>query len=59
MDIVLKRGTQADLFEKIRNIAELCKISNIEKYISESFEKVPNSSALKYIGEFNKSDVML
>ena len=37
----------------------MCRISNIEKMLSDSFEAMPENRGLHYIGELNKNDVML
>ncbi|MDE6137888.1 MAG: hypothetical protein K2F57_00290 [Candidatus Gastranaerophilales bacterium] len=59
MDIALNQGLASDFTEKIRTLSNMCRISNIEKMLSDCFESMPESQGLHYIGEFNKNDVML
>ncbi len=59
MEIALKQGLTLDLAERIRVLSNMCRISNIEKILSDSFETMPESRGLHYIGELNKNDVML
>ncbi len=59
MDVALKQTTGLDLVGKIRAISDMCRISNIEKLLSDGFEGLPETSAtVDYIGELNKNDVM-
>ncbi len=59
MEIALKQGFTLDLAERIRALSNMCRISNIEKMLSDSFEAMPENRGLHYIGELNKNDVML
>jgi hypothetical protein len=52
MDIALEHGID---FNWIRNITNICKLSNIEKLLSDCLENLPEKSALDYIGELNKN----
>ena len=38
MEIALKQGFTLDLAERIRALSNMCRISNIEKMLSDSFE---------------------
>lgn len=58
MDIALKQGLTFDLTERVKALSNMCRISNIEKLLSDCFESMPESRGLHYIGEFNKNDVM-
>lgn len=58
MEIALHPTKTLDLCEKVRNISNLCKISNIEKMLSNCFESIPNNSPIDYVGELNKNDIM-
>ena len=59
MEIALKQGFTLDLAARIRALSNMCRISNIEKMLSDSFEAMPENRGLHYIGELNKNDVML
>ena len=59
MEIALKQGFTLDLAERIRALSNMCRISTIEKMLSDSFEAMPENRGLHYIGELNKNDVML
>ena len=59
MEIALKQDFTLDLAERIRALSNMCRISNIEKMLSDSFEAMPENRGLHYIGELNKNDVML
>ena len=59
MEIALKQEFTLDLAERIRALSNMCRISNIEKMLSDSFEAMPENRGLHYIGELNKNDVML
>ncbi|MBQ8459424.1 hypothetical protein IJ541_04905 [bacterium] len=56
MDIVLRQGINFDFIDKIKKISGICKLSNIEKMLSDCFEGVPQSKYLDYIGELNKNE---
>ncbi len=58
MEIALSQGSTVDFWGKLRNITSFCKISNIEKLLSDGLENMPSSSPVDYIGELNKNDVM-
>ncbi|MCM1338329.1 MAG: hypothetical protein NC191_01500 [Muribaculaceae bacterium] len=58
MDIAIQRGVTLDFSQRIRNISNLCKISNIEKMLSNCLESMPNKSPIDYVGELNKNDIM-
>ena len=59
MEIAVKQSTFAgDLFDKIRDLGDLCRLSKIEAMLSNCFESMPNSSPVDYVGELNKNDVM-
>ena len=58
MEIALQQGTTLDLDQKIRRLSNFCKISNIEKMLSDYFESLPNESPIDYVGELNKNDIM-
>jgi len=59
MEIALQNATGAGFIEKIKSIADLCRISNIEKFFSYCLEEIPDTSPVNYIGELNKNDIML
>ena len=58
MEIAVQQGITLDLGQKIKNLRNLCKISNIEKMLSDCFESMPNQSPIDYVGELNKNDIM-
>ncbi len=58
MDIALKQGFTMDLSERVKILTDMCRISNIEKMLSDCFESMQENRGLHYIGEFNKNDVM-
>lgn len=39
-------------------LTDMCRISKIEKMLSDCFENMPDESPIKYVGELNKNDVM-
>ena len=59
MEIAIKKSKDINFVECIQNLANSLKISNIENKLSNCFENLNNSQSLNYIGEFNKTDVML
>lgn len=58
MDAIICQNRQFDLINKIKEAAYLCRISKFEELLSESFENMPESKALRYVGELNKNDIM-
>jgi len=58
MDIAINQGVNLDIMDKIKNISNLCKVSKIEKLLSDCFEALPNKSPVDYVGELNRNDVM-
>ena len=58
MEIAVQQGITLDLGQKIKNLSNLCKISNIEKMLSDCFESMPNQSPIDYVGKLNKNDIM-
>ena len=53
MDIAITQGITFDISDKIKEISNACKLSNIEKLLSDCFEDVPQNKYLDYIGELN------
>ena len=58
MEAILRQQKTFDIASKVKEISEMCRISKIEKLLSESFESMSNSSPVNYIGELNKNDIM-
>ncbi len=58
MEIAMNNNSAIDFIGRIKNISNLCKISNIEKILSDCFENMPSDSPINYIGELNKNDIM-
>lgn len=58
MDIALNQGVAVDLTGRIKMLTDMCRISKIEKMLSDCFENMPDESPIKYVGELNKNDVM-
>ncbi len=58
MDIAAPSGMTFDLVSKIRAVSDMCKISNIEKLLSESLENLSEQNPVNYVGELNKNDIM-
>lgn len=58
MDIALSQGVSVDLTDRIKRLTDMCRISKIEKMLSDCLENMPNNTPLDYIGELNKNDVM-
>lgn len=58
MDIAITPGRTTAFLDKVKNLTDLCRISNIEKMLSEALDYMPSDSALNYIGELNKNDIM-
>lgn len=58
MEIAVQQGITLDLGQRIKNLSNLYKISNIEKMLSDCLESLPNSSPINYVGELNKNDIM-
>lgn len=58
MEAILRQQRTFDIASKVKEISEMCRISRIEKLVSDSLETLPNSSPVNYIGELNKNDVM-
>ncbi len=54
----MNNNSAIDFIGRIKNISNLCKISNIEKILSDCFENMPSDSPINYIGELNKNDIM-
>ncbi len=45
-------------FEKVKSLTDMCRISNIEKMLSNALESMPTESVVDYVGELNKNDIM-
>lgn len=58
MEAILRQQRTFDIASKVKEISEMCRISKIEKLLSESFESMSNSNPVNYIGELNKNDIM-
>jgi len=58
MELALQRCTSLDITGRIKNLTDKCRISKIEKLLSDCLENLPESKALEYIGELNKNDIM-
>ena len=58
MEAILRQQRTFDIASKVKEISEMCRISRIEKLLSNSLETLSNSSHVNYIGELNKNDVM-
>lgn len=58
MDAAIQQGLPLDLNNKIKSITNLCRISNIEKLLSDCLERLPDKTPLDYVGELNKNDIM-
>lgn len=58
MDIALKREVSMDLFSRIRDITDVCRVSKIEQMLSNCLENLPQDSSINYVGELNKNDIM-
>ena len=58
MEAILRQQRTFDIASKVKEISEMCRISRIEKLVSDSLETLYNSSPFNYIGELNKNDVM-
>lgn len=58
MEAILRQQRTFDIASKVKEISEMCRISRIEKLVSDSLETLSNSSPVNYIGELNKNDVM-
>lgn len=58
MEAILRQQRTFDIASKVKEISEMCRISRIEKFLSDSLETLSNSSPVNYIGELNKNDVM-
>lgn len=58
MEIAMNNSSTIDFIGKIKNISNLCKISNIEKILSDCLENMPSDSPINYVGELNKNDIM-
>ncbi len=58
MDMAITSGRMPAVIDKIRNISNLCRISNIEKMLSDCLDNLPQESAINYVGELNKNDIM-
>jgi hypothetical protein len=58
MDLAINQNCSVELLSKIKNFTDICRISRLEKMFSDLLEDLPESSAMNYIGEFNKNDVM-
>lgn len=58
MEAILRQQKTFDIASKVKEISEMCRISKIEKLLSESFEAMSNSNPVNYIGELNKNDIM-
>lgn len=59
MEVALKQGFTLDIAERVKILSNMCRISNIEKMLSDCLESMPENRGLHYIGELNKNDVML
>lgn len=57
MEIALQNNAPS-LEYKIQSTIEMFKLSKLETMLSGWFEEIPNNSAVNYIGELNKNDVM-
>lgn len=58
MDITAPSGMMFDLINRVKAASDMCKISNIEKLLSESFDNLSGQNPVNYVGELNKNDVM-
>lgn len=58
MDITLNQVAAVDITGRVKELADMCRISKIEKMLSDCLENMPENTPLDYIGELNKNDVM-
>ncbi len=58
MEITLKQNTSVDLISKIKAVSDMCRISKVEKLLSDCLESMPDNSSINYIGELNRNDIM-
>lgn len=58
MDITLEQNRHIDLGDKIIRVMAGFTLSGIQKTLSDAFENLPQDSAVNYIGELNKNDIM-
>ncbi len=58
MEVAANGAYSWDLGSKIMTMVSEFRLSNIEKVLSDMLENTSNSSAINYVGELNKNDVM-
>lgn len=58
MDLALQQDMSVNLTNRIKIIADMCRISKLEKMLSDCLENMPDKSPVEYIGELNKNDIM-
>lgn len=57
MDLAIQNRTP-DLEYKIKAAIDFFKLSRIEQMFSDLFENLPDKSAVDYVGELNRNDIM-
>ena len=57
MESMVYPNLQADIWDRIKTAAYLCRISKFEEMLSDSFESMDSSDSLEYLGGYNKSDI--
>lgn len=58
MAVTLSKPAEMDLISKIKNVADMCKISNFEDLVYSFFDNLSDDNPVNYVGELNKNDVM-
>lgn len=58
MDIALNNANYNNLEEKLLNLVNNYKSTNIKKTLSRMFNQITNSASISYVGELNKNDIM-
>ncbi len=58
MELAATQGMSLDIMDRVKNIAEMCKVSRIEHMLSDCLENMPNDGAINFVGELNKNDIM-
>ena len=58
MELAAPQGITLDIVDRVKNIAEMCKVSKIEQMLSDCLENMPNESPIDFVGELNRNDIM-
>ncbi len=59
MQMNLNSSMELTNFDKIYFLASNFKLINMEKLLSGVFDEMSQSPSVKYVGELNKTDIML